>query len=78
MQKQRNFPADRSPTPRRFKTTPMSLDIILAHAGLFGGNEYADWSCAMGYCCTVRCYNAPHAYELLGQRLGTRCFKTRT
>ena len=46
-------------------------NINLAHSGfdsLTGktGNdlEYGDMSGAMGYCCDVRCYNAPHAYEL--------------
>eukprot|EP00928_Gymnodinium_smaydae_P043063 TRINITY_DN28938_c0_g2_i2.p1 TRINITY_DN28938_c0_g2~~TRINITY_DN28938_c0_g2_i2.p1 ORF type:complete len:646 (+),score=79.93 TRINITY_DN28938_c0_g2_i2:129-2066(+) len=39
-------------------------NLGLAHAGQFGGSEYADWSCSMGYCCSVRCYNAPHSWEL--------------
>ncbi|GAB4814591.1 hypothetical protein N2152v2_001637 [Parachlorella kessleri] len=26
--------------------------------------EYGDSSCTMGLCCGVRCYNAPHAYQM--------------
>lgn len=26
--------------------------------------EYGDVSCAMGYCCTLRCFNAPHSWQM--------------
>ncbi|CAE7224237.1 unnamed protein product, partial [Symbiodinium natans] len=45
-------------------THELGHNLGLAHAGIVGGSEYGDYSCAMGYCCSVRCYNAPHAYEL--------------
>jgi len=49
-------------------THELGHNIDLAHGGLNGatGNnlEYGDYSNAMGYCCSVRCYSAPHAYEL--------------
>lgn len=35
----------------------------LQHAS-FSTNEYGDVSDAMGYCCTRRCYNPPHAEQL--------------
>ena len=43
-------------------------NLNLAHAGDLtqsgSGAEYGDMSCAMGFCCSIRCYNAPHAWEL--------------
>ncbi|CAJ1440022.1 unnamed protein product [Effrenium voratum] len=45
-------------------THELGHNLGMGHAGVEGGNQYADYSCAMGYCCSVRCYNAPHAYEL--------------
>ncbi|KAL4430186.1 hypothetical protein ABPG77_004968 [Micractinium sp. CCAP 211/92] len=40
---------------------------FLDHAGRnvdWGFDEYADESCAMGYCCADRCFNTPHAWQL--------------
>ena len=46
----------------------MGHNLNLAHSGLINdvttSDEYGDYSCAMGFCCTTRCYNAPHAYEI--------------
>ena len=45
-------------------------NLGLAHAGngmngISGTNrEYGDYSCSMGYCCGIRCYNSPHSVEL--------------
>jgi hypothetical protein len=38
-------------------------NMMLAHSGM-GTDEYADLSCAMGYCCDLRCYNAPNNHVL--------------
>jgi hypothetical protein len=35
-----------------------------ASATATGNLEYGDFSCAMGYCCSTRCYNAPQAVKL--------------
>eukprot|EP00039_Didymoeca_costata_P020193 m.340411 g.340411 ORF g.340411 m.340411 type:complete len:924 (+) comp19286_c0_seq1:195-2966(+) len=50
-------------------THEMGHNLGLAHGGnnlYSSGNsrEYGDSSCAMGFCCTTRCYNAPHNVEL--------------
>mmetsp|Transcript_25905 Transcript_25905/g.52789 ORF Transcript_25905/g.52789 Transcript_25905/m.52789 type:complete len:775 (-) Transcript_25905:189-2513(-) len=49
-------------------THEMGHNLELSHAGLFGiegiYGEYGDMSCAMGFCCTNRCFNSPHAWEL--------------
>jgi len=39
-------------------------NMFLNHAGQSGDNGYKDLSGAMGYCCRLRCYNTPHAYQL--------------
>jgi hypothetical protein len=39
-------------------------NLYLNHAGKQGDNGYGDLSCTMGFCCDVRCYNAPHAFQL--------------
>ncbi|KAL4430187.1 hypothetical protein ABPG77_004969 [Micractinium sp. CCAP 211/92] len=41
--------------------------LSLDHAGMMqegAFNEYADLSCSMGFCCTQRCFNTPHAWQL--------------
>ncbi|KAL4423979.1 hypothetical protein ABPG75_001280 [Micractinium tetrahymenae] len=57
-----------------FWATPQAIaheighNLFLAHAGAatFAGvyDEYADQSCMMGYCCSDRCPNTPHAWQL--------------
>lgn len=42
----------------------ISHNFFLNHAGRWGNNGYDDMSGAMGYCCEVRCHNAPHAHQL--------------
>ena len=37
--------------------------MMLAHANT-PGVEYRDTSCAMGFCCSTRCFNAAHGYTL--------------
>ena len=37
--------------------------MMLDHANT-PGVEYRDTSCAMGFCCSTRCFNAPHSYIL--------------
>ncbi|KAG1679293.1 hypothetical protein FOA52_009323 [Chlamydomonas sp. UWO 241] len=40
-------------------------NYFLRHASLAApGGENADFSCAMGYCCAVRCFNPPHTWQL--------------
>jgi hypothetical protein len=48
-------------------------NLWLNHAGSYRPNKvtgqleyisYQDDSGAMGFCCTTRCYNAPHAFQL--------------
>ena len=41
-------------------------DCTLAPHAVQGGSlvEYSDLSCTMGYCCSLRCYNAPHAWQM--------------
>jgi hypothetical protein len=43
-----------------------NLGLTHAHAGVSGGPgfEYGDASCAMGFCCWSRCFNAPHREQL--------------
>ena len=39
----------------------------LQHSGAMVGGTfdvYADWSDSMGYCCSNRCYNTPHAWQV--------------
>jgi hypothetical protein len=36
----------------------------LRHATGINGDEYGDFSSAMGGCCTIRCHNAPQGYSL--------------
>ena len=39
----------------------------LQHSGAMVGGAfdvYADWSDSMGYCCSNRCYNTPHAWQV--------------
>jgi hypothetical protein len=56
----------------QFSPFPPQHNLNLAHSGFDDSTgitnvydlEYGDFSGAMGYCCDVRCYNAPHAYEL--------------
>lgn len=42
--------------------------FALGHAGQSQPDgsfvEYGDFSCAMGYCCSMRCYNTPHSYQI--------------
>jgi hypothetical protein len=38
-------------------------NLFLDHAGE-GVDEYADFTSAMGYCCSDRCYNSPQQYQL--------------
>ncbi|KAL4440139.1 hypothetical protein ABPG75_003140 [Micractinium tetrahymenae] len=57
-----------------FWATPQAIihellhNLYLAHAGAVtpwsGYNEYADLSGTMGYCCSDRCPNTPHAWQL--------------
>ncbi|GBF95823.1 hypothetical protein Rsub_08259 [Raphidocelis subcapitata] len=42
----------------------ISHNFFLNHAGRWGNNGYDDMSGAMGYCCDVRCHNAPHSHQL--------------
>lgn len=49
----------------------MGHNLGLAHSGdatvaatATASLEYGDFSCAMGYCCFTRCYNAPQAVKL--------------
>lgn len=42
----------------------MGHNFYLNHAGKWGNEGYDDLSGAMGYCCDVRCHNAPHAFQL--------------
>jgi hypothetical protein len=50
----------------------MGHNLYLNHAGSFqpgqnGGSQYIaykDDSGAMGHCCSTRCFNAPHSYQL--------------
>lgn len=53
--------------------TPLSLQAVLHewghnfgldHASSLDGGEYGDGSCAMGACCVLRCFNAPHSAAL--------------
>lgn len=47
-------------------------NLYLQHAGAMDGgsfDEYADYSCAMGYCCAQRCYNTPHQWQMGWQAL---------
>jgi hypothetical protein len=37
--------------------------MMLDHANI-PGVEYRDTSCVMGFCCSTRCFNAPHGYIL--------------
>jgi hypothetical protein len=59
----------------QFPTTWMheiGHNLYLNHAGSFqpaqaGGSQYIaykDDSGAMGHCCSTRCFNAPHSYQL--------------
>eukprot|EP00887_Chlorella_sp_A99_P000100 scaffold16.g100.t1 len=45
----------------------LSHNMFMEHAGVLqsGGHldEYADMSCVMGYCCSMRGYNLPHAWQ---------------
>ncbi|KAL4421243.1 hypothetical protein ABPG75_010534 [Micractinium tetrahymenae] len=57
-----------------FWTTPNAMahelghNLFLAHAGAVSSagvfDEYADMSGIMGYCCSDRCPNTPHAWQL--------------
>ncbi|KIY91517.1 hypothetical protein MNEG_16447 [Monoraphidium neglectum] len=39
-------------------------NLFLNHAGKWGNDGYDDMSGAMGYCCDIRCHNAPHAHQV--------------
>jgi hypothetical protein len=39
-------------------------NLYLNHAGSRGDGGYGDFSATMGYCCDVRCFNPPHAWQM--------------
>ena len=48
------------------RTAASALHSLLTTFPAWCLKQSEDHSCAMGFCCSVRCYNAPHAYELPG------------
>ena len=44
----------------------ISHNLFCNHAGKWGSRGYEDMSGAMGYCCDLRCHNAPHALQVGG------------
>ncbi|KAL4439801.1 hypothetical protein ABPG75_002802 [Micractinium tetrahymenae] len=68
-----NFPC-RAWIGSNFWTTPQAIahemghNMGMGHAGAYDNNgnfdEYLDDTCVMGYCCTDRCPNAPHMWQL--------------
>jgi hypothetical protein len=42
----------------------ISHNLYCNHAGKWGKKGYEDMSGAMGYCCDIRCHNAPHSHQL--------------
>jgi hypothetical protein len=41
----------------------ISHNLGANHAGKWDSRGYEDMSGAMGYCCDVRCHNAPHSHQ---------------
>lgn len=39
-------------------------NLYMNHAGKWGNKGYDDMSGAMGYCCDLRCHNAPHSHQV--------------
>jgi hypothetical protein len=64
------YPTQNAPTNRPQEPTTyfheLSHNFYLNHAGKWGNEGYDDMSGAMGYCCDVRCHNAPHSFQLGG------------
>jgi hypothetical protein len=44
-------------------THELGHNLFLDHSGK-GGDEYTDFTSAMGYCCSRRCYSSPQMYQL--------------
>jgi hypothetical protein len=42
----------------------ISHNLYCNHAGKWGNKGYEDMSGAMGYCCDIRCHNAPHSFQV--------------
>lgn len=50
-------------------------NYYLHHATSLGcGSAYCDDSCTMGYCCTPRCFNAPHNWQVRAGWAGAGCW----
>lgn len=47
----------------------MGHNFFLHHAQGIDGSDYSDLTCAMGGCCAVRCFNAPHTAQIGWSRM---------
>ncbi len=62
-----HHPPARPPPPRQKPVVyfhEISHNLYCNHAGKWGSRGYEDMSGAMGYCCDLRCHNAPHSHQL--------------